>query len=95
MDHLPEDGARASRVRCLLLTSHSSSLVLDDARVPVSANRYRCRTAPSERSPTFSSRVSYYRERGRRMVNRVNRENRVKIRHASQCGEQSICFRGE
>lgn len=55
---LPEDGARASRSRCLLLTSHSSSLVLDDARVPVSANRYRCRTASSER--TFSSRVSHY-----------------------------------
>lgn len=59
----PPRTERETLVRCLLLTSHSSSLVLDDARVPVSANRYRCRTAPSEGSRTFSSWVSHYRER--------------------------------
>lgn len=61
-------------VRCLLLTSHSSSPVLDDARVPVSANRYRCWTARSKRSRTFSSRVSHY----------GLRENKVNIRHVSR-----------
>lgn len=49
MDDLPEDGARVSRSVPPSYLSFIIAGILDDARISVSANRYRCRTVRDER----------------------------------------------